>query len=131
VNNDDARQYFKDKGLTYNALSVYTIDLLATMLQAEIMEMRKEAMIQLTDCILVRINPPNYTKKQLRDNKFSQFELTVQGTYFDKREAITFNRDGFIGFAGWACTSNTKPFIDGFIKWCDYLSSNPELLAGE
>lgn len=120
MNNDEARQYFKDKGLTYDVLSVYNIDLLADMIQAEIMKMR---MIMRDDCILVRINNPKYTKKQLKEDKFEWFELTVKGEYFDQREAVCFGRDGFIGFAGWACTANTKPFIDGFIKWCDYLSS--------
>jgi hypothetical protein len=118
MNNDEARQYFKDKGLTYDVLSVDTIDLLAHMLQAEILKMRKES----PDCILTRINTPKYTKAQNSGNKFEWFELTVQGTYFGKREAITFNRDGFIGFAGWASTINTKPFIDGFVKWCDELA---------
>lgn len=117
MNNDEARQYFKDKGLTYSVLNVYTIDLLANMVQAEIMKMRLEQ----PDCILLRINPPRYLKKHIKDNNFSNFELTVKGEYFDKREAISFNHGGYIGFAGWASTRNTQPFIDGFIRWCDYL----------
>lgn len=118
MTSNDARQYFKEKGLTYSDLTVYAIDLLASMLQLEIMKMRLER----ADCILTRINTPKFTRKQNNGEPFEWFEITAQGTYFGKREAVTFNRDGFIGFAGWASTVNTKPFIDGFIKWCDEMA---------
>lgn len=39
--------------------------------------------------------------------------------YFKGREAISFNSDGFIGFAGWADTTNTKPFTVTFMQWCE------------
>jgi hypothetical protein len=120
VINDEARQYFKDKGLTYDVLNTYTVDLLVNFLQGEILKMRKEQ----NDCILLRINNQRYTKKQRELNDFNNLEITVEGTYFKKREAISFNTGGFIGFAGWACTNNTKPFIDGFIKWCDELTTH-------
>ena len=48
--------------------------------------------------------------------------LFVNGFYFNKREAITFDlRNKFIGFNGWASGCNRIPFIKGFIKWCDYM----------
>lgn len=47
--------------------------------------------------------------------------LEVNGSYFSGREAITFNRDGFIGFAGWASGYNLKPFVIAFEKWLDWL----------
>lgn len=37
--------------------------------------------------------------------------------YFDNREAVTFNPDGFIGFAGWADDRNIIPFINAFTSW--------------
>jgi hypothetical protein len=120
MTNDEARHYFQDKGLTYKALTTYTIDLLISIIQNEIMKMRKER----EDCILVRINNYKYSKKQLNSKQFNNVFLTVSGTYFSDREAISFNTDGFIGFAGWASTINTKPFINGFIKWCDDLADN-------
>lgn len=122
LTNDEARQYFADKKLTYDVLSIFTIDLLCSMIQTEIMKMRK------TDvgCCLLRMKAPVYSKKRLKDQcsngKFIWFELRVEGTHFEDREAITFNRDGFIGFSGWAGSRNTKPFIDAFIKWCDFVA---------
>ena len=44
-------------------------------------------------------------------------EITVDGSYFKNREAITFNSDGFVGFAGWACDTNAEPFVNAFIDW--------------
>lgn len=120
MNNDEARQYFKDKGLTYDVLSTRTISLLAGFLQGEIMEMKNSQ----DDCILTDMNKCKFTKKHLSGNFSDGISLTVKGSYFDDREAVTFSCSGFIGFAGWASGCNTKPFIDGFIKWCDFLVEN-------
>lgn len=50
--------------------------------------------------------------------------LTCRSHYFKKREAVTFNGNGFIGFAGWADAENVKPILTGFIAWCDTLTAN-------
>lgn len=36
---------------------------------------------------------------------------------WDRREAVSFNRDGFIGIAGWADNNNVKPIIDALVEW--------------
>lgn len=117
MSNDEARQYFKDKGLTYDVLNSQSIKLLTSLLRKEIQKAKHNN----KDYILENINYYRYNPKH------RNICLTVKGTYFDNREAITFNNDGFIGFAGWACTGNAKPFIDGFIKWCDYLVESREV----
>ncbi len=43
--------------------------------------------------------------------------LRCKAHYFDDREAISFNEDGFIGFCGWADSKNEAPIIDAFIDW--------------
>lgn len=43
--------------------------------------------------------------------------LRVSGFYFSDREAISFNKDGFIGFAGWADDVNVQPFLRAFMRW--------------
>lgn len=47
--------------------------------------------------------------------------LRCKGSWFDDREAISFNRDGFIGFAGWADSTNIRPFRRAFFKWLIWL----------
>ena len=50
--------------------------------------------------------------------------LTVSAHYFANRECISFNRDGFIGFAGWADQGNVNPILRAFLKWCDLLKND-------
>lgn len=45
--------------------------------------------------------------------------IRVDGSYFEGREAISFNGDGFVGFAGWASTKNVLPFYRAFSAWLD------------
>ena len=43
--------------------------------------------------------------------------LSVSGSYFSGRGAVSFNDDGFIGFAGWADDTNVQPFLRAFMRW--------------
>ena len=45
--------------------------------------------------------------------------ITCSAFYFSKREAISFNRDGFIGFAGWSDSYNIKPILAAFQHWVE------------
>ena len=48
--------------------------------------------------------------------------LRVSGFYFQGREAISFNEDGFIGIAGWADDTNVQPFLRAFYRWvCEWM----------
>lgn len=116
---EKAREHFTNLGLTYEVLTPYTIDLLINYIQGEILALREEN----PDCFLRRMKPYKYTAKQIKTNKFDCVELLVDGTYFHNREAVTFNSDGFIGFAGWASGYVNLPFINGFVKWCDKLAN--------
>lgn len=44
-------------------------------------------------------------------------ELRCQSRYFENREAVTFNQNGFIGIGGWADDQHLTPIINGFLKW--------------
>ena len=117
MTHDEAIKCFD--GLTYASLNRYSIDLLVHIMQGEIMKLR----IEIPDCALLAIDPPKYTAKQLRTGKIKEIEITVSGTYFSKREAVTFNENGWIGFCGWASGYNNEPFVNGFAKWCHALKS--------
>lgn len=47
--------------------------------------------------------------------------VRVDGPYFEDREAISLNADGFVGFAGWADSKNVVPFLSAFDAWIDAL----------
>lgn len=43
--------------------------------------------------------------------------LRVDGRYWQGREAVSFNADGFIGIAGWADDQNVQPFLRALMCW--------------
>ena len=43
--------------------------------------------------------------------------IRCRSFYFDNREAVSFNPDKFIGFAGWSDSTNIKPILEGFVSW--------------
>lgn len=57
-----------------------------------------------------RMNRPSATKF-----------MKCSGSYFEKREAISFNMDGFIGFAGWADDNNVRPILDAVGEWVEWI----------
>lgn len=46
-------------------------------------------------------------------------DLRCAAFYFHDRQAITFEADGFVGFAGWADDRNVRPILDAFAAWMD------------
>ena len=56
-----------------------------------------------------------------RNGMIREAYLFVNSFYWNQREAISFNKDGFIGFAGWADDLNVKPICEAFLEWCDYM----------
>lgn len=114
-----AREYFKKCNLTYDDIDMNAIYRLIKILNFKIFEANS--------CMLM-INEPKlrgrYTNVKLNKNgKIIFAEIRVKGTYFDDREAITFNEDGFIGLCGWADGYNLTPFVLGFKDWCDWLKN--------
>ena len=52
--------------------------------------------------------------------------LYMNSHYFERREAISFNGDGFIGFAGWADVGNKNPRKRAFWQGCDELKKGQD-----
>ena len=61
----------------------------------------------------------SYRMNALIDYKY----MTCRTEQWDDREAVSFNRDGFIGFAGWADSNNIKPILEGVGDWLDAISN--------
>lgn len=72
---------------------------------------------------------PSYRKKYQPQINLAEYGegirsafLRVSGFYFQGREAISFNEDGFIGIAGWADNTNVQPFLRAFYRWvCEWM----------
>lgn len=104
---DEARQLFKDSGLTYAVNSPENLRRLITLINSH---MIASGVIDGT----LRM------RRSTGVNKYGKgtAELRCRAFYFDSREAVTFNPNGFVGFAGWAADENVAPILDGFAEWC-------------
>lgn len=110
---NEARLAFAESGLTYDTLSRGNLEYLRQLIDSE-MKIAKLIDGTLRMRKICRLRPIlGRTEAQLR----------CKAHYFDSREAVTFNPNGFIGFAGWADDENVQPVLAGFIAWVGTLSS--------
>lgn len=120
--NEEARQYFKDKGLTYGNITEGDILTLTMMLNQEIKKATKDCETSVDSMYLSK----KFDMKRKTNGTLVHCYLYINSHYFERRECISFNPDGFIGFAGWADQGNTNPILRAFLKWCDYLAESEE-----
>ena len=120
--NEEARQYFRRKGLSYHDITEGDILSLLMLLNREIKKSNKAGE---TSVSTMHMSSKIGMKKRTNGTIIQCF-LYVNSHYFTRREAISFNEDGFIGFAGWADQGNTNPLLRAFLRWCDDLAAAKE-----
>jgi hypothetical protein len=120
--NNEARQYFRDKGLTYDDITEGDILSLLMLLNREIKKSNKAGE---TSVSTMHMSSKISMKKRTNGTIIKCF-LYINSHYFTRREAISFNEDGYIGFAGWADQGNTNPLLRAFLRWCDDLAEAKE-----
>lgn len=105
---DEARQAFKDAGLTYAVITPATLRWLRTLIN-----------IRMKQSGLIKGSFRCHQRGVIKTSKSGRFfaGITCRAFYFDDREAVSFNDDGFIGFAGWADNENVQPILKGFCAW--------------
>lgn len=121
VRAEKARERFQ-KDFSYAMIRETELDHLRRLMQQALVSHDKDMNMQLNVSL-------KKETKILKRTGLVHAALTVSGSYFGKREAITFNEDGFVGFAGWASGYNIKPFVDAFEHWMDWLDETKEQVA--
>ena len=120
--NEEARAYFADKGLTYGDITGGDILALIMMLNQEIKRSNRDGETSVnTMSLSQKIDAKYRTNGTLRE-----CFLYMNSHYFTRRECVSFNENGFIGFAGWADTQNLNPIKRAFLRWCDALELEKE-----
>lgn len=114
----EARDYFKSKGLTYSDITEGDILALVLILNREIKKATKDREMSTSTMHLSK----RLDIKKRSNGTIECCFLYLNSHYFTQRECISFNRDGFIGFAGWADQGNTNPILRAFLAWCDELA---------
>lgn len=113
----EARDYFESKNLSYNDITSGDICTLIMLLNRNLKKHNKEGKASI--CTL---RMSEKIKAKYRSNgTIINCYLTINSHYFTRRECISFNTGGFIGFAGELDGSNTKPILAAFIEWVDSL----------
>lgn len=115
---NEARAYFDQCGLAYNDVAEGDILALVMMLNQEIKRAAKAG-----DCIeTMHLSRKIDMKKKKSNGTICCCFLYVNAHYFTRRECISFNKGGFIGFCGWASDKNRAPIVKAFVRWCNYMS---------
>lgn len=122
IKNDDARAYFVEKGLTYAHITQEKLNSLQKLLAAELTAYRNSGNEHAEQMGMYLRKPLKKHTKILKRTGLQYAKFRVDGSYFHNREAITFNRDGFIGFGGEFSSVNTQPMLKAFCKWCDEIA---------
>lgn len=122
---DDARAYFKSKALTYDDITEGDILVLVMLLQKELKKSNKAGETSIDMTLSAKVD-----MKKKTNGSVIWCRLYMNANYFTRREAISFNEDGFIGFAGWADVGNKNPLLRAFLRWCNYLAEEEDAERG-
>ena len=108
LDRNEARKIFAESGLTYKHATRDNLQKLRNLINAKMVKGK-----------YIRGSFKCKQRPFLQDDNSGGLYAGVRckAFYFNDREAVTFNYDGFIGFAGWASDTNIKPILEGFIQW--------------
>lgn len=112
---DDARATWAKSGLSYSILNRENLGRLRKLMEIEL----KDAGLMNDTLRMDNSVKPIYAKRNWAG-------LRCRAYYFEDREAVTFNSDGFVGFCGWADNDHVAPFVTGFVKWVEEMVANKE-----
>lgn len=108
TNRDHARNLIAEQGITPLNVSEHQISVLMSCLRRAF----KSA--------------PNYKgSMRLKNRKVTKF-LEMKTNQWERRECVSFNSDGFIGFAGWADDKNIQPILKAVGMWVEQLRKGGE-----
>lgn len=104
MNRDEVRRVIAERGITCANVSDEELKQLRKMLSEEL---RKSGIY----C---------HTAKLCRAKKDLKF-IEMKTEQWERREAVSFNRDGFVGIAGWADAKNVQPLLRALVVWASHI----------
>lgn len=115
-----ARENWRNSGLTYKDIHKEDIEKLSELIKYELQTyLPTTSHSRSMDLRLSKVRKKDYVYNKDGTVKFAC--ICMAGGYFDYREGICFNEDGFIGICGWADGSNKIPIINAFNRWLEEL----------
>jgi hypothetical protein len=119
TNSEEARDRFKSLGLTYKDITQKALIELVEILNQELVKFDNKGFKMKLEKVLQK--DVHFNTKGAFVKAFFKVSGAFEGQkpYFRKREAISFNTDGFIGFAGWSDSKNILPLLKAFDRWME------------
>ena len=122
---EQARELWKESGLDYNVLTEKNLRVLAMMMERNFVKATVDGTFDHGFYLSIARQKGNRLYN-MDTEEGAYAEILVDGPYFRDREGITFNRDGFIGFAGWASSKNVKLILSAFQEWVGTLKKEEQ-----
>jgi hypothetical protein len=119
---EEAREYFKNKGLDYSRIKKEDIELLTNYVSEELKIYLNEGGSHAKQ-MSMELRTPRVKDIKVLKSGLKYARIRIKGSYFDDREGITFSQTGFIGFGVELSDINIQPILKAFIRWCDNLVS--------
>ena len=120
---DEARAYFKEKGLTYGDISRTDLVYLRSLLDLHFMKQRTENAKAGLRPFWVRANVVMAGMGTWGENgAMTSAYLTGNGEVFVSREVIYFHRNGEISLCSGVGDLNAAPVLAAFVEWCDAMA---------
>lgn len=118
LSRDALRKMFAER-FTYSDLTQHDIEALEGFIAIELARYNKERAYAAFSAMHIshRVKFSPTVAMSSRAGGIESAFLFCDGSYFNGREAISFNSDGFIGFCGWADDKNSIPFLVAFYRW--------------
>ena len=116
ITRDACRSMFHNLGFSYDDVQRNDIYMLEALIAEELTKFNEESFTQMR----IAHRASDAPRINVCDNMDCSIEsafIRVDVECSKGREAISFNRGGFIGFAGWADDTNVQPFLRAFIRW--------------
>lgn len=104
---NEARKFFLNSGCSYNNIFDHK-EIIKEEIQKELDKHYANGGLKMS------INRKDAHRFKTGTRNIECYFIFVDGPYFKKREAVSCNPEGFVGFAGWASDDNAKPFVNGF-----------------
>ena len=121
---DEARARFSELGIEYGRIYEGDIEVMYMLTNKAVKRFANEPPVK--DSITTMHMSKRVKVDKRTNGTIRGAYLFVNSYYFTQREAISFNPNGFIGFAGWASDNNVQPFLEAFMKWCDYMEGGED-----
>ena len=118
---EEARAYFKAKGLTYLDISCTDLELLVRLLDRNFAQERRERL---------QAGRPVYWQRVIgvrgeyrANGSMIWTNINAKGATFATTNVVSFNRVGFIYFCMEASHADIQPVLVAFVEWCDELAA--------